>query len=108
MTTPQPVASATTADPGKGLGIASLVTALLGMGLVGLILGIIGNSKSKKAGHKNGLAVAGIVISIISMIVGLIVGGVLILAAIGLSAKCADLGPGTHVENGTTYTCPAN
>ena len=53
---------------GHGLGIASLVTSLLGLHLIGLILGIIGLNKSKKQNQKNGLALAGIIISSIGLV----------------------------------------
>ena len=49
-----------TPDPGHGLGIASLIVSVLGFGLIGLILGIIGLNKSKKAGHTNVMAIIGI------------------------------------------------
>lgn len=48
-------------DPGKGLGIAGFITSFF-VSIVGLILSSIALSKSKKAGHSNGLAIAGIVI----------------------------------------------
>lgn len=60
--TPTPV------NPGHGLGIASLVLSILGVHLVGLILGIVALNQSKKAGHKNGLALAGIIIGAIGLV----------------------------------------
>ncbi len=63
----QPQAPLTTiekVDTGHGLGIASLITSFF-VGIVGIILGIIGLNKSKKAGCKNGLAIAGIIIGAI-------------------------------------------
>ena len=56
-------------DPGKGLGIASMVVGIVGLlccGIiifpspVALILGIVARSNSKKAGFNNGFATAGI------------------------------------------------
>jgi hypothetical protein len=98
----------TAVNPGHGLGIASLIVSLVGVGLVGLILGIVGLNKSKKAGHKNGLALAGIIIGAINIVVVTIVSIVLISAAVTLVNKCKDLGSGTHVENGITFTCPSS
>lgn len=74
---PTPIAAEVTTvpvatNPGHGLGIASLVLSILGISIVSLILGIIGLNKSKKAGQTNGLALAGIIISSIGLIVGLI------------------------------------
>ena len=68
-------------DPGKGLGIASVVFAFV-IPIVGLILSIVAHNKSKKAGHSNGLASVGLVISIITTIVS-----TLFLAAIIIVAQ---------------------
>lgn len=99
-------------DPGKTLGIVSLITSILGIGLVGLITGIIGRNKSKAAGYSNGMALAGIIISSISMVVGLIFGVLFIIGmVVGLSAidqKCKELGPGVHYEGSAKYTCGAD
>jgi thiol:disulfide interchange protein len=93
-------------DPGKTLGIVSLVLAFI-IPLLGLIFGFVARSKSKKAGHSNGLALVGIIISILSMIVFIFIFAVLIFGVGQVVNKCSELGPGTHVENGVTYTCGA-
>lgn len=92
-------------NPGKGLGIASLVFSLLGVGPVGLILGIIGKSKSKNASQPNGLALAGIIIGILDIV--FFIGFIIIVAYNGvtIAQKCSELGTGTHVVNNVTYTC---
>ena len=90
------------ADPGKGLGIASMVLGIVGfvfcccLGgftfgvttliapfclIIGLILGIVGKSKSKTVGAKNAPAIAGIVLSAIPLALGLI--AVLVIALFG-------------------------
>jgi len=102
MGAPAPMTAAV--DPGKGMGIASLILAFFAP-LIGLILGIIARGKSKKAGHKNGLALAGIIISCISMVISTIVIIIVVAAGASVVAKCKDLGPGTHYDNGTTITC---
>lgn len=75
QTTPTaaPVAAAATAaavavNPGKTLGIVSFVLSLLGGSLLAIILGAVALSQSKKAGQKNGFALAAIVISIVETI----------------------------------------
>ena len=74
----QPIQATPQGDPGQGFGIASLVTSVLGMGLLGIILGIIGLQKSKKAGHSNIMALIGTVwgslvtLAAIPIIIGLI------------------------------------
>ncbi|GAA1971201.1 hypothetical protein GCM10009718_03500 [Isoptericola halotolerans] len=93
-------------NPGKTLGIVGLVLGFLGpLSLVGLILSIVGLRKSKKVGQPNGIAIAGIIVSSL-VLIGVIIGSI----ALGLGLAhvvevCNDLGPGTHVQNGVTYTC---
>ncbi|MFZ1300963.1 MAG: DUF4190 domain-containing protein [Candidatus Microsaccharimonas sp.] len=60
-------------DPGKTLGIVGFIFAFIGLQLVGLILSILGFNKSKKAGHKNTLAFAGIILNAIGIVTALIV-----------------------------------
>ena len=113
MTAPAPEYSATApaAVPGKTLGVVGLVFSLLGLvvwylgPILGLILGGIGKSKSKKAGIANGPATAAIVISIILLVLQVILTislGGLIASIFGM---CASLGDGIHEVNGVTYTC---
>ena len=94
------------ADPGHGLGIASLVVSLIGFGLVGLILGIIGLKKSKSVGRGNGLAIGGIIIGIVNIIAVTLVFAVVAYGGVQLAAQCAELGNGVHtLDSGVTITC---
>lgn len=72
--TPAPVAapiSAPAADPGQTWGILSIVFIFI-FAPIGLIFGLVGKSKSKKAGKSNSLSIAGIIInSIITVIYAL-------------------------------------
>ena len=102
---PAAVVSPEAANPGHTLGIVSLILSIIGVHLIGLILGIVGLNKSKKAGQKNGLALAGIIIGAIGLVVGTILLVVLVSVAGQLAAKCAELGSGTHYVDGVTYTC---
>ena len=111
MSTSAPAPVQTTSPdtyPGKGLGIAGLILAIL-IPLVGLILSIIAKSQSKKAGYKNGPATAGIWISIVLMVLGAIVIGLVtwfsIPAASGIMEVCNELGEGVWEVDGVTYTC---
>ncbi len=60
--------------PGKTLGIVAFVLALVpvGLQLIGLILGIVALVQSKKAGQKNGLALAAIIISSILLVLSVV------------------------------------
>ena len=68
-----PVAPPPGADyPGKTLGIVGLILAFV-FSLAGLIVSIIANNQSKAAGYTNGLAKAGIILSIVFLVIGVIV-----------------------------------
>lgn len=60
-------------DPGRTLGIVGLVCSVL-CSIVGLVVSIIALNKSKAAGYNNQLAKAGIVVSIVMMVLGAIAG----------------------------------
>lgn len=92
-------------NPGKTLGIVSLVTSLVGLGPVGIITGAIGISKSKKGGQPNPLAIAGLVVGIVSTILGTLFIVAIVSASFHLYGKCQELGTGTHVVEGVTYDC---
>lgn len=70
---PAPAASVSTHDAGHGLAIGSLVTSLLGMGLVAIILGVMSGKKSKASGHKRSvLATVGIVFGVVNILVAIV------------------------------------
>ena len=108
MTTPVPASAAPPASDGKTLGIVGLVLAFL-FSLAGLIVSIIARKQSKAAGVSNGPATAGIIISIIGLVltviwvIALIAGGAALFG--GLAQVCAELGPGVWDVDGVQYTC---
>lgn len=66
-------------DPGRTLGIVGIVLGALGLccgisAIAGLIVSIIGMQKSKNAGFKNNLALAGIIVSAVMIVAGGLVG----------------------------------
>jgi hypothetical protein len=83
MTTPAPAPApgAAPVSDGKTLGIVGLVLAFV-FSLAGLIVSIIARNQSKAAGVPNGPATAGIIISII----GLVITVIWIIVAIALTA----------------------
>lgn len=101
--------------PGKTLGIVALVLAIvpIGLQLVGLILGIIALVQSKRAGHKNGFALAAIIVSAVLFVIGVIVAIVIFttFAAAGgdlanqIQACIDNGGTGTVEFQGVTMTC---
>ncbi len=93
-------------DPGKGLGIAGFVLAFFGpLALVGVILSIVALVKSRRAGQKNGLALAGIILGAVVLVVTTIAIVVAVLAGLHLVETCQELGNGVHEVDGVTYTC---
>jgi hypothetical protein len=97
-------------NPGKTMGIVALVLSIIGLHLIGVIVGFVGLNQSKKAGQKNGFALAGIIIGFIGMIIvlALIAGGGALFGSLfgGLTQACAELGSGVWEVDGVTYTCP--
>jgi hypothetical protein len=109
MTTPAPVPSAAPASDGKTLGIIGLVLAFV-FSLAGLIVSIIARNQSKAAGVPNGPATAGIIISIVGIVIWIIViiaailGGIAVAGA--LAQVCQELGSGVWDIDGVEYSCP--
>ncbi len=93
-------------DPGKGMGIASLVLGIVGLctgnlyglgcvlGIVGIVLAVMSGNKSSSAGlQRNGLAIAGLVLSILSVVVG---AGCLICTICTGAGACAGASAGLY------------
>ena len=95
-----------TERPGRTLGIIGFILSFIWvLDVVGLIISAVGLSQSRRAGQKNGFALAGLIISIVGV---LTLGAVLafaIPALVGAGQECARLGNGTHVIGNSTYTC---
>ncbi|MBE7699727.1 DUF4190 domain-containing protein [Oerskovia sp. Sa1BUA8] len=105
-------AEAPATDPGKTLGIVGLVLSILGCtSLIGLILSIVALSKSKKAGYKNGIALAGIIVGAVLLVTSIVVGIVLLVAGgaavTDLLEACENVSSGdTVVWEGQQVVCP--
>ena len=94
-------------DPGKTMAIIAVILPFVGFSLVGLILGIIAKSKSKKAGYKNTLALVAIIISSIAIVISIIVAVFLIMYFADVAAQaqaCVD-GAETVTINGQIIEC---
>ena len=99
--------------PGRTLGIVAFILSFF-VQLIALILGIIALVQSRKAGQKNGWALAAIIISAVLMVIGIIV--LIIVFAVVIPAAtaeflrlCSEYGNGVHEIGGTTITlrgCP--
>ncbi|MFE6254351.1 DUF4190 domain-containing protein [Agromyces sp. NPDC057865] len=92
--------------PGRTLGIVGFVLSLVGgLSLVGLILSWVALAQSRRAGHRNRLAVAGVVIGGAGVLLAIVVLAVSIPTLAGVVETCRELGPGVHEVGNATYTC---
>jgi len=97
-------------NPGRTLGIVALVLAIF-LNIVGAIVGIVALNKSKKAGFKNGPALAAIIVGFV-IFVGWILIWVIAAIAIASSPQLQDVGNITNeilaacqgLASGTTVT----
>ncbi|MCL1838251.1 MAG: hypothetical protein FWG47_02910 [Propionibacteriaceae bacterium] len=100
----QPYPPAPQGNPGTTMGVVGLILGLLlgPLAFIGLILSFIGLRKSKAVGMKNGVAVAGIIISIVFFLISIPI----VLALGTLATTCIDQGSGVHWVAGIPFTCP--
>lgn len=98
--------------PGRTMGIIAFILSFF-VQLIALILGIVALVQSRKAGHKNGFALAAIIISSVLIVLGIIF-AIIFFALIlpGLVAttqmileQCQQLGAGVQEINGITVDC---
>jgi hypothetical protein len=73
--------------PGKTLGIVGLILAFV-FTIAGLVCSIIAYSQSRRAGYKNGIALAGIIVSAAFIVIGVIIA----IVVIGLIAAACTSG----------------
>jgi presenilin-like A22 family membrane protease len=59
-------------DPGRTMGIVGLILAIF-CSLIGLIVSAIAYNTSKKAGYQNNFALAGIIVGIVSLVLGVVI-----------------------------------
>jgi uncharacterized membrane protein len=91
---------------GRSLGIAGFVMSFFAMvNIVGLVLCIVALRQSKRAGHKNGFALAGLVLSIVGILALGIIVSLIAPTLIHAAQDCARLGTGTHIVGNSVLTC---
>lgn len=97
-------------DPGRTLSIVGLILAIVAS-IVGLIISIVARRKSSQAGFKNGVALAGIIIGILTTI-GTIIAIIAIIFAARIGTQVVQQCQGHPNQpiqiNGQTVNCPAN
>lgn len=98
--------------PGKTMGIVAFVLSFFAQ-LIALILGIVALVQSRKAGHKNGFALAAIIISSVLLVLGIIALIVIFAIVIPLAVQgteqvidaCIAAGGGIVEVNGVPIDC---
>jgi hypothetical protein len=95
--------------PGRTMGIVAFILSFF-VQLIALILGIIALVQSRKAGHKNGWALAAIIISAVLMVLGVIVFFAVVIPLITFSSDalqaCQAAGfEGTVTVGGIPVDC---
>ena len=109
---PQAYGAPPAVRPGRTLGIVALILSFFAA-LIGLILGIVALVQSRKAGEKNGFALAAIIISSIAIVLSII--ATIIFFAVVLPQlagaaeevirQCQTLGGGVQEIGGVTIDC---
>jgi hypothetical protein len=96
----------TPAKTGNGMAIAGLILAFLPLlNVAGLVLSIIGFRAARRENRSGLIGILGIIISCASIVFNLIMVVIGIVVLSYTVAQCGDLGPGTHLVDGVTYTC---
>ncbi|MCJ1703746.1 TMEM43 family protein [Rathayibacter sp. VKM Ac-2926] len=86
--------------------IVGFVLAFIGfLNVAGLILSLIALIRSRRAGQRNGLALAGVIIAAVGVAFIAVLLVVLVPILVDAAQTCSRLGEGVHVVGGSTYTC---
>jgi len=95
--------------PGKTMGLVGLILAIF-FNIVGAIVGIVALRRSKRAGAKNPLAVAAIIVGfalfVILAIIGIFAGIALTAFTTELLQQCDGLSGQEIIIEGTPVVCP--
>lgn len=92
--------------PGRVLGIVGFVLSFVfPLDIAGLVVCIVALVQSKRAGHKNGFALAGLIISLAGILFCAAILAVMIPTVMDLFQTCGRLGNGVHHVGNAIYTC---
>ncbi|MCU1424671.1 MAG: hypothetical protein JWM51_962 [Microbacteriaceae bacterium] len=94
-------------DPNKTFGIVALIVSIF-LSLIGGILGIVAYTKSKKAGFKNGFALAAIIVGFTLFVLQVIAAVLIGVAAASIyDSLCDGRTSGVYeTTTGESVTCP--
>jgi hypothetical protein len=103
-----PVASDQSRSVGFIVGLLALIFAFT-IPIVGAVMGGIAVAQARAGGYRNPLGMAGLILGIIFTVLIIVLVVVAIVLGINLFSgvidTCQQLGPGTHQQDGITYTC---
>jgi hypothetical protein len=92
--------------PGRTLGIVGFALSFIVLtNLVGLVLSILALVMGRRAGYRNGFAIAGIVIASVSLLLCVLALATVVPALVDAAQTCERLGDGVHEIGNATYTC---
>ncbi|RKR75722.1 hypothetical protein [Frondihabitans australicus] len=92
-------------DPGRRSGVVAIVVGFF-VGVVGVFIGIASIRASRRVGLAGALGTAGIVVSVLNIVVGGVVGISWVRYEVSLQQQCSFVGPGQYVtQNGDRVTC---
>ena len=92
--------------PGRTLGIVGFALSFVGLvDIAGLIICIVAMAQSRRAGEKNGFALAGIIIAIVGILLTAAIVALTVPLLVNAGQECARLGNGSHVIGNSAYTC---
>lgn len=96
-------------DPARTLGLIALLLAIF-LNIVGAIVGIVALNKSRRAGHKNGFAVAAIIVGftlfVISLIIGIVIAVSFAQVASEIATACQGMSGQEITFRGVPFVCP--
>lgn len=79
-------------DPGRTLGIVGLVLAIL-FPIAGLVVSLIARSRSRAAGFTNGLAKAGVIVSIVIIAASTVISFAIIALGVAITGDPTLMNP---------------
>ncbi|MGN7797624.1 hypothetical protein [Leifsonia sp. 22587] len=81
-----------TEDPGRTLGVVGLVLAIV-FPIAGLVVSLVARNRSREAGFANGLAKAGVIVSIVIIAASLLISFAIIALGVAITGDPTLMAP---------------
>lgn len=93
-------------DPYRSLGVVGLALSVVSfINVVGFILSVTALVLPARKGYRTGIAIAGVIVSMVTIVITAGILALILPGVIGLFQTCAELGEGVHVVGNATYAC---